>query len=165
MSPTRKILLFSIHLTVIMAIMIVTGLSSRALAHGLGYRIVEKKTVPVVMFYYSGGKSVSYAEVKVWSPTDNSVEFQNGRTDKNGRFAFNPDSGGIWRVEVHDGLGHKVTAEYEIDSSPEQSLKSSNGQHSKIIFSVLGASLIFNVAGIVRIISVINRRRFNSIHN
>jgi nickel transport protein len=145
-----------------MSIMIVAGISSRALAHGLGYRIVEKKTVPVVMFYYSGGKSVSYAEVKVWSPTNDSIEFQNGRTDENGIFAFNPDSEGIWRIEVNDGLGHKVTAEYEMYSSPEQTLKSSNGQHSKFLFAGLGISLIFNVAGIVRVSSIINKWRFNS---
>lgn len=162
MSPTRKILLLSMLLTVVMVIMIVAGISSRAQAHSMGYRIVEKKTVPVVTFYYSGGKAVSYAEVTVWSPANNSIEFQNGRTDKNGVFIFNPDIGGIWRIEVDDGLGHRVAAEYEVYSPSNKGLRPSKEPSSLLLSAVLGVSLIFNIAGMVRVIAKINRHRLDA---
>jgi nickel transport protein len=140
----------SMLFAIIMAIMIVAGISSRALAHSLGYRIVENKTVPVVTFYYSGGKAVSYAEVTVWSPANNSIEFQNGRTDKNGVFSFNPDTEGVWHIKVDDGLGHRVTAEYQVCSPSNQGLNYTKKPSSQLLFAVLGVSLIFNAAGMVR---------------
>ena len=57
-----------------------------------------------------------YAEVLVFSPENDEVEYQNGRTDQNGRFAFCPEMVGKWQIKVNDGMGHAVQAEIMIDS-------------------------------------------------
>ena len=82
-----------------------------ASAHGTGYRILENSRAVVIEFYYSGGEPLSYAQVLIFSPQDRKTEYQNGRTDRKGRFAFYPDIAGAWRIEVSDGMGHKVEAE------------------------------------------------------
>ncbi|NJL59968.1 MAG: DUF4198 domain-containing protein [Desulfobacteraceae bacterium] len=92
-----------------------------ASAHGTGYRILENSRAIVVEFYYSGEEPMSYAQVLVFSPQDRKTEYQNGRTDRKGRFAFYPDIAGAWRIGVSDGLGHKVEAEIgSISGKPDQ---------------------------------------------
>ena len=75
------------------------------LAHGIT-RSVESGKAMVVTALYDGGEPISYATVRVYAPGDRSVEFQNGRTDKNGRFAFIPSEKGEWLVRLDDGTGH-----------------------------------------------------------
>lgn len=127
---------------------------SRTEAHGLGYRIKGETTTPVVTFSYSDGKPASYGEVTVWSPADKTVEFQNGRTDKNGRFAFSPDTAGIWRIELSDGMGHATSAECTVGKIGEQAASiSKNGQtqqQSRLIPIILGISLILNIAATIK---------------
>jgi len=120
----------------------------------LGYQQVEKSNIPVFFFYYSGGKAASYAEVTIWSPVNKRVEFQNGRTDKNGVFTFCPDSEGTWLIEVNDGLGHKMKAVYETKSAVNQFLqnKERTQQKSMLLPAILGISMIFNVAVLIKYI-------------
>ena len=60
----------------------------------------------------------TYAKVEVYSPADAKVEFQNGRTDAQGRFAFMPDTPGQWRIIMADNMGHRV--EHAVDVSSAQ---------------------------------------------
>ncbi|MFO7965491.1 MAG: hypothetical protein R6U50_16320, partial [Desulfobacterales bacterium] len=53
---------------------------------------------------------MAFAEVLVFSPKNDKIEHQNGRTDQNGRFAFLADIPGKWQVKVNDGMGHAVHA-------------------------------------------------------
>lgn len=91
-------------------------------AHGAGYGIDNESRVVAVRFLYSGGLPMSYAQIKVFGPGDEeNQEFQNGRSDALGRFAFVPDRIGIWRIDANDGMGHAVFAEVEVpddDSNP-----------------------------------------------
>jgi hypothetical protein len=57
---------------------------------------------------YDDGTPISYSEVKIFSPTDGETEFQQGLTDKNGRFVFYPDIKGKWKIVVDDGMGHRT---------------------------------------------------------
>jgi nickel transport protein len=83
--------------------------ASLAQAHAvLGERVAQDSAV-TVHFLYSGGDSVAYAAVEVYSPADATVEYQNGRTDKNGNFSFAPTVSGEWRVVMTDGMGHKIS--------------------------------------------------------
>lgn len=125
-----------------------------AKAHGTGYRIAGDKQVTTIEAFYSSNEPMAYAEVLIFSPEDKDVEYQNGRTDKNGRFAFYPDIGGTWRVTVSDGMGHKIDAEVQVNKSAGDEVKSEAATHqvkglpdtrSKILSIILGLSLIMNL--------------------
>jgi nickel transport protein len=124
-------------------------LSNIAWAHGVAYEMVE--TSPAVTFKsgFSSGDPISYGQVLIYAPDNAEVEFQNGRTDKNGVFSFLPDQPGIWKVEVDGGLGHKLIFDVEVAGSVKNELaaheKEAPLQGSIEIRALLGISLIFNL--------------------
>ena len=79
-------------------------------AHGTDYRLIGNNEVVAAEFFYSDKVPMQYAEVLVFSPENDTVEYQNGRTDQNGRFAFLAEQPGDWQVKVNDGMGHAVHA-------------------------------------------------------
>lgn len=85
-------------------------------AHGTDYRLIGNDAVVTAEFFYTDQTPMQYAEVLVFSPENNRVEYQNGRTDQNGRFAFLAETPGEWRVKVNDGMGHAVQAAVTIGS-------------------------------------------------
>jgi nickel transport protein len=106
---------------------IILGLSFLSLlprylwAHGVVYEISKENAV-IVKIGYDDGEPMSYAEVKIFSPLEREpalsevegIEYQNGRTDRNGCFAFFPDQAGEWRVVVNDGMGHGLVTEVPV---------------------------------------------------
>ena len=52
--------------------------------------------------------------MKIYSPADTEEEFQTGRTDANGVFAFVPDTAGEWGFIVDDGMGHRKESTFLI---------------------------------------------------
>ncbi len=74
--------------------------------HGVGYKLETSEYAQVVSFHYSGGEPMAYVDVLVYDPHNSEVEFQNGRTDRNGNFAFVPDGEGVWIVKAEDSKGH-----------------------------------------------------------
>ena len=129
-------------------------LTGEIFAHGTGYRHSQIEAV-ALEFMYSTGETMSYREARVFSPNDEKFAYQSGRTDEKGRFAFVPDSPGKWRVIVRDEEGHQCTAEIVISDKGEEaseSEKQSSIINSTEIFirSLLGVSLIFNIAMIIR---------------
>lgn len=117
-------------------------------AHGVGYQ-VEARGI-TVKFFYSDGAPFSYAKTYVYSPENDKIEYQNGRTDKNGCFAFRPNIKGKWRVAVNDGRGHAIEA---IVMVSDKMIPSKEQPKAKAIpkfwAAILGVSLIFNLFGIV----------------
>ena len=95
-----------------------------AKGHGTGYGPADGLGARSLEYYYSSGDPMAYAKTLVYAPDDGETEYQNGRTDRRGRFAFVPDMPGTWRVVVSDGQGHRVGA--EVDVPPENGL----GPHS-----------------------------------
>lgn len=87
-------------------------------AHSARHMLIETHTV-VFEVFFSNGSPMAFAAVKVFSPGDQNVPYQTGRTDAGGRFAFVPSSEGMWRAEVDDGMGHKreISAEVRADQS------------------------------------------------
>ena len=124
-------------------------LSNIAWAHGVAYEMVE--TSPAVTFKsgFSSGDPIAYGQVLIYAPDNAEVEFQNGRTDRNGVFSFLPDRPGIWKVEVDGGLGHKLIFDVEVAGSEKNELsaheKEAPLQGSIEIKALLGISLIFNL--------------------
>ncbi|NQT92354.1 MAG: hypothetical protein HQ559_06305, partial [Lentisphaerae bacterium] len=60
---------------------------------------------------YDDGSPMAFCDVSVFSPGDPVSEYQTGITDPRGRFAFIPDTNGVWKVTVDDGMGHMAIAE------------------------------------------------------
>ncbi len=89
------------------------ALPSGARAHGTGTRWLEDERALAVYFHYSTGEPMSWVKVRVFGPGDGKLEFVSARTDRNGRFAFLPDTPGHWRVEALDEQGHRAMAETE----------------------------------------------------
>jgi len=127
-------------------------------AHGTGYRHSQFEAV-ALEFMYSTGEAMSYREARVFSPNDEKFAYQSGRTDEKGRFAFVPDVPGKWRVIVRDEEGHQCTAEINITAenlNPKNESLNQNQESTILngyeIFmrSLLGVSLIFNIALIIR---------------
>jgi len=121
-------------------------------AHGVGYRIVESGKAVTLEFYYSGGEPLSYAQVLIFDPQDQKTEYQNGRTDKKGRFAFYPDTAGKWRIEANDGMGHKVAAQVgavsdsgKTDQTGSRNQTKTEHQSSHAVGTIAGLSLILNL--------------------
>lgn len=79
-----------------------------ASAHGTDYRVLDDAPAVSAEFFYADGVPMCYAEVLIFSPDNEKVEYQNGRTDQAGRFAFVPSVPGSWKIQVSDGMGHAV---------------------------------------------------------
>ena len=90
--------------------------AAQAQAHALYAAHTWQGTVALVQFAYAGGSVPTYAKVEVYSPADAKVEFQNGRTDAQGRFAFMPDAPGQWRIIMADNMGHRVEHAVEVSA-------------------------------------------------
>ncbi len=88
-----------------------------ALAHGVTWTVLDERPV-AVRFGYAGGEPMSYVEVLVFGPqSPPDLEFQNGRTDARGVFAFLPDGPGAWIVQAKDESGHRGQVEVAVDTA------------------------------------------------
>ncbi len=85
-------------------------------AHGMVYEVAEKQAITITAMY-DDGEAMSYADVKIFSPDNDKLEHQNGRTDKNGSFAFMPDTDGVWRIVVDGGMGHVISTTFAVDAN------------------------------------------------
>ena len=134
----------------------------KAEAHGVGYQASTLKPVSLE-FFYSTGDLMSYLEAQVFSPADEKIAYQSGRTDEAGRFAFTPNVPGKWRVVVKDDEGHRAEAEVDVTqefldggsasepgSAPAVEAKKAMPEGLELyIRAGLGVSLLFNIAAFV----------------
>ena len=131
----------------IAAIVACVAMAGRAQAHGVGHR--RSSLPPVALeLAYSTGEPMSYAEARVFSPSDGDHPHQSGRTDAAGR------------VVVSDGQGHQATATIDVG---EDDVGRSIDVHDHdraggglVVRAALGASLLLNVAAVV---TLVRRRR------
>jgi len=125
--------------------LIAFGHPSLCLGHG-----VETETFAVgtgVKARYSDESPMAYCDVAIFAPDDAEQEYQTGITDRNGCFAFVPDTSGVWRVTVDDGMGHLATVEVAVDSLQATG---TGGHHAddRVSSALVGVSLIFGLFGI-----------------
>lgn len=125
-----------------------------AAAHGTDYRLLKEESMMGAKFFYDDGEPMSYAETLVFSPENDQIEHQNGRTDQNGRFAFCPHQPGVWHIKVNDGMGHAVLAEVEVASAisgkpaataAPADTKASFADTSRIFRTLFGLSVLMNI--------------------
>lgn len=130
--------------------------TSLAYGHGVTYGICDEHAM-AVRFIYAGGEPMSYVEAKVFGPeSPPDLEFQNGRTDARGVFAFVPDRPGSWQVEAWDNLGHKGSIEVIVEQS-NTGLKVGSqietiNDSSAVIRILLALSVIANLAIVIAFI-------------
>lgn len=98
-------------LVVLCTLFIMPGLWGHGVHHS-----IERDSAIIVNAMYHDHKPIAHAEVKIYMPEENKVEYQNGRTDKNGRFAFYPHTKGEWTVVVRDAMGHGFTEKVNVSS-------------------------------------------------
>ncbi len=94
---------------------------------------------------YDGGEAMRYAKVTISAP-DSKTVFQTGRTDRNGRFCFFPDTGGIWKIVVEDEIGHRLEMTVNADQNQRQPDPSASSEKSqplnKMSKAFLGISIM-----------------------
>ena len=93
---------------------------------------------------------MNYLEAKVFSPADEKIAYQSGRTDEGGRFAFTPNKPGTWRVIVSDEDGHRAEATVNVTEDFLKAGATGGGSGIDMLRRAgLGVSLIFNIAAFV----------------
>lgn len=96
---------------------LLTLLPVQGLCHGLNCSITPG-SAGILTATTIPGDPIIFAEVKIYAPQNDSIEFANGRTDRVGRFAFVPDRPGMWTVRLvveSDHGPHLFTGEFEVD--------------------------------------------------
>ena len=85
-------------------------------AHGVGARKLGPGA-QTVEIYYASGEPMAYATVRVFSPSDPTIPYIDGRADRLGRFAFLPSEPGAWSVQADDGDGHHLAITVAADEN------------------------------------------------
>jgi len=105
----------------------------------------------VVTAQYDTGEAMSYARVSISAP-GTKLPFQSGRTDRNGRFCFFPDTAGEWIVVVDDEIGHRLDVDIPVDEAMKLATGSMAGKSknslAKYEKALMGISIIFGLSGI-----------------
>jgi nickel transport protein len=125
--------------------------SSFCIAHDVQMAVELSPPAVVVKSTYSGTEPMSYAAVLVFAPSNAKIEYQNGRSDAAGMFAFIPDRAGVWRFVIDDEMGHKEEKNIDIT---EEFLKGSVSAGASATLPVswkilVGVSLILGCTGIL----------------
>jgi len=120
-------------------------------AHGVEGEITAETGVMTVTARYSNNDVMSYAATTI-RPPSGEMDFQTGRTDRNGRFCFFPDRDGDWEVTVDDGMGHRLKMAVPVgrDSSPTSgpvAAPSNRNSLSLYAKALSGLGIIFGISG------------------
>jgi len=93
------------------------------LSHDLSHRVFEQKSVVVEFSFGAGREDFSYQQYEVFKDGSD-IPYMVGRTDKNSRAVFLPDSKGKWIVKAISDDGHGKVV--EVDISENMVLKDSS---------------------------------------
>jgi nickel transport protein len=122
--------------------------SATAQAHGVRHKLLNFPGIVAFAVEYSSGEPVAYGAVTIFAPHMEDMEYQNGRTDHAGYFAFIPDRDGEWRVVVDAGMGHRheFTVQVSPGDTPEPQPESPPGSPLSMPIKIaLGISLFLNI--------------------
>jgi len=130
-------------------LLILALISSPLYAHGVKGTISRGGIC--ITACYDTDEAMSYAKVTI-RPPGKGLDFQTGRTDRNGRFCFFPEGDGDWEVIVDDGMGHRLKLAVPIGpKSPATGEKgtppSTGNALSKPAKALMGVCIIFGISG------------------
>ncbi len=120
-------------------------------AHGVKGEIAVGTGAMIVTARYSNDEAMSYSETTIRPPAGE-LDFQTGRTDRNGRFCFFPDADGDWEVTVNDGMGHRlrilvpVSKDSPLASDPVAAPLTGNSS-ALVARALSGLCIIFGISG------------------
>jgi nickel transport protein len=80
-----------------------------AAAHGTQHRVLGAHQT-IVEFSYTDGQPMAFVEFQLFGAGDAQMPVRTGRTNRQGRVTFAPDTDGLWRIDVRDEEGHAVRA-------------------------------------------------------
>lgn len=121
-------------------------------AHGLKINRVRGNSFGIEVRYENiGNTPASFSTVKIFSPAEKSKTeniFQEGLTDKHGRFYFQPDNAGVWKIEVNDGMGHGKIISFDVAEKVE--FEKVNVYGFKLWHKfIIGISIIWGITGLL----------------
>jgi nickel transport protein len=117
-----------------------------AACHGHGITATPVEGGVGVRAAYDDGTPVSFSEARVFAPGAPEKPALVGTTDRHGCFLFRPDTNGVWKVTVDDGMGHVATEELRFEGQAvagEQEPRRMSRRDGVIT----GLALIFGVFG------------------
>lgn len=130
-----------------------------AQAHAVRSQRLDNILLPVVLeFTYSTNDLARYAAIEVFNPGNRTLEYQNGRTDQQGRFSFTPNEAGEWLVVMQDNMGHKLEVPVQVQqftladtstvgagTATPASQSKTQAAPSTTLNALLGLSLLLNL--------------------
>ncbi len=120
-------------------------------SHGMHVSVNKSFPAVTVSATYMGNEPVSYASILVYSPADNETEYQNGRSDAAGMFAFIPDRAGKWKFVIDDEMGHMKEVEIDVSeeffSNPEKETLTESGDNT-LLRLLAGLGILLGLTGI-----------------
>lgn len=119
-------------------------------SHNLQHKVKEYGGIVEIILFYPDETKFSFESYEIYSPENERVPFQVGRTDKYGRIFFNPDKEGEWKINAtsSDGHGKKILLSLKGKKLEEKNLSLYDG-FGKII---TGVSILFGIFGILSLI-------------
>jgi nickel transport protein len=123
------------------------------LAHEVTHQLTREEAVVVTLRYGDGG-AFAYEQYEVLPPGE-TIPFQTGRSDAQGRVAFLPDRPGEWRVKASSEDGHGVDLTVQVDAvgSAAARPRSLWERSSRL---AAGIGLLFGIFGVL---TLFRRRR------
>lgn len=133
-----------------LAIMILTLPATLVYGHGLQIQFGHDGPYLWIRAAYDGDIALPFALITVHDP--DGVEFQNGRSDRNGCFSFQPDRRGKWKLTVDDEMGHVQKLEIELSRTDiAQARVAKHTGASPWLRWLLGISLILLLSSVLYI--------------
>lgn len=121
------------------------GAATGAGAHEVDHQVTRADAV-VVSLQYADGSPFAYEQYEVLPPGE-TVPFQTGRCDAQGRVVFLPDRPGDWRVKAssEDGHGAELTVAVDAVGGAAARPRSLWERSSRL---VTGVALLFGIFGL-----------------
>ncbi len=88
-------------------------ISSLSYGHSLSTEVEYTQAV-IIKIKYSDGTPFSYERYEIYSPEDEIIPYQIGRTDREGRIIFVPDYTGKWKIKAFSEDGHGTVKYIEL---------------------------------------------------
>ncbi len=121
-----------------------------AFGHGSNYHILNEAGVGIQVNYHSGDP-MNFCQVKIYSPASHDKIYQEGRTDKMGRFSFHPNQKGKWKIVVDDEMGHRL--DFIVPVNKEHSPSKIEQEHiPKWMSALMGLAIIFGLFGLISLV-------------